>query len=1611
MSAPVSRAAPPGGPGASLDRVTRALANYGPGRRAGEWTKYHCPVPSHGSGKGDRDPSLGVLYDAGKGRTKVECFSGCSDVAVLDVIGLSVADLFDEPLSKSTGGGRSSNGLIELPDRRTATAKKKPATARKPAGGKEPTSVPAGGGVKRVKGALGKVVETYEYPDARGERHGRVLRYEPKDFRPQRWDPETKRWKFGGFDAILYRLPEVIKAIATREPIYLVEGEKDAKTAVRCGLTGTCNAGGGGRGHFLAGHAEQLRGAHVVVVVDRDKTGYEHGVEVLERLDGIAASVRVVCGRAGKDFTDHVEAGGDVDDLQEVDPAAALAEITGEEPPVDPPLSEPPTDGGEPPSGTPEVPNRLPEFIYRQGETVQVRRDRSGRVTAFDAIWRCEVSTLDQLVDDNGDPLAPPAGGGWWLQLRRHRLDEETGVAQRDEAGELVWDEAEVHLPAETIRDGSWHEHLPWPGIVHDLSQKGRTTALQAANLVARMPRERARRYVATGWRTDSDGQDMFVHAGGGITAGGVVPLPYVAIDGKLAVFRMSEPTTEGQRLREAVRDGLAPLVHLPGSVLAPVIGFAMRSIFGAPHTSLHLVGNPGSGKTAISRIAGMHWFAPDMRENGPGARKEVFSALEDVGDSVKGLLDRMSAACDLPVTIDDFKGTKGAAKLSQIQSAIWNGGDRTLGTRTGGHRTTGAPRCSGITTGELSSTGSSATRALTVRVESSMLSLTAEDGKVEEVSDVMGRLERKASRYARGLLGSSFIQWVAGQRQTLTSWIEGLEEESPYIDAWNAICSRMEHESGVRGRLVRTSMVCTSGWIALLTWLRSAEAITDEEAELIWNWAMDGLHQQLQQQDPSSVDGPRHMLDLLRAALLSGSCHLSSQQGGVPDDVKSATHPDGGVVYGWSPRTSITGPSATDGFINDQVIWQARGDRVGILTDTEVWLVPRMVLGVATNLATRAGESFPHTSVSLGAAMSGRGWIQANGAGDRSMNRRIASMQQRVWVMPRHILDGVDDEGRPSGDDPTPPTLPPPPWQTSGAAEPQPESSGDDGRDDETPEQQAGESADPVQELNEPVPESRAVRLPAADQMPGADQVPAAPQGEREHVESGLSMPSAGDERWLAAAAVVTAEELILPDGTRVHLADEITHIGHLAELATELRLGHGGGKHVLPSAGQLWLTAEAMDRFGITVDKVNLEDPEAVSAAIAVAGAEQATAAVADGWKLSGQDEVRVWTRVWRPKTDEQRAVSVQLVLAPLVGAFDDAQALTKDGPAPEALARRAQMVADALGVTWGASGGVTGLNLLRKLRPPRNTSGRASLAATDYVAPPAPMRKDPARVPNTALLWCRAASPDELGRGFIHAYDANAMYLAAQGATEVGVGEPEHHEKDVGFSPKVAGLWRINPGEADDWRLPDITRPAGRLPGTTGWYTTPVIRYLIDELGQDPQILEAYTWPGSTRRYFVQWYEVVRDARAAMMAAGEDPDAAVVLSAIKQVYARTVGRLARTEDGRAESPLYRPDWRLAIVSTANANLLRKLRRAGQQSDTWPVAISTDEVFYLSDEQKVRNAVPKPLRLSPKDGPLKLGEFKPTRTAEVGEELRSVLRRGKLSELLAAIPKRDDL
>jgi hypothetical protein len=64
-----------------------------------------CPVPGHGKGRGDRDPSVSVGLGR-EGNFLLKCFAGCDTESVVSALGLEMADLFEHQ-NGSGGGGAS----------------------------------------------------------------------------------------------------------------------------------------------------------------------------------------------------------------------------------------------------------------------------------------------------------------------------------------------------------------------------------------------------------------------------------------------------------------------------------------------------------------------------------------------------------------------------------------------------------------------------------------------------------------------------------------------------------------------------------------------------------------------------------------------------------------------------------------------------------------------------------------------------------------------------------------------------------------------------------------------------------------------------------------------------------------------------------------------------------------------------------------------------------------------------------------------------------------------------------------------------------------------------------------------------------------------------------------------------------------------------------------------------------------------------------------------------------------------------------------------------------------------------------------------------------------
>lgn len=239
--------------GDSLERLRHALEEHGCTIRG---TNAQCPAHD------DRNPSLSVTQ--GDKGAVVKCHQGCTTDAVLDVLGMRAADLFDEPRDGNGQGFR--------------------------------------------------VVAEYKYTDERGTVLFVKERRSPKDFRCKR--PNGRGgWSYtlGDTRRVLYNLPAVLDAIAAGRPVYVVEGEKDADAIGQAGDVATCNFDGaakdGQRPKWRPEYGDYLKGAVVVVIADKDPAGYAHAAAVKADLDGKASFVIVAQSAEGNDVSDHLAAG------------------------------------------------------------------------------------------------------------------------------------------------------------------------------------------------------------------------------------------------------------------------------------------------------------------------------------------------------------------------------------------------------------------------------------------------------------------------------------------------------------------------------------------------------------------------------------------------------------------------------------------------------------------------------------------------------------------------------------------------------------------------------------------------------------------------------------------------------------------------------------------------------------------------------------------------------------------------------------------------------------------------------------------------------------------------------------------------------------------------------------------------------------------------------------------------------------------------------------------------------------------------------------------------------------------------------------------------------
>lgn len=262
-------------PGPSFDRVVSRLQRV---HGTGDAVVASCPVPSHGQGRGDRNPSLSVKWENGK--TLLSCQIACHTQDVVLALGLEWTDLFDDPLTLGEGWGtKVAEWVYQRPDGQPYMR------------------------VERWQNAVGK--RFVQWVPGRTYPAGHRRAGEPMPGYPP------------GFQPCLFNLPAVLAEARAGGTVYVVEGEKCVSAARQLGLVAT--TGPNGAKAWQPYYPAWLAGcSQVFVVVDNDNDGRRYASEVIASIRGKGIPCRalgVAVDTPKADLYDHVVAGFKTDDL------------------------------------------------------------------------------------------------------------------------------------------------------------------------------------------------------------------------------------------------------------------------------------------------------------------------------------------------------------------------------------------------------------------------------------------------------------------------------------------------------------------------------------------------------------------------------------------------------------------------------------------------------------------------------------------------------------------------------------------------------------------------------------------------------------------------------------------------------------------------------------------------------------------------------------------------------------------------------------------------------------------------------------------------------------------------------------------------------------------------------------------------------------------------------------------------------------------------------------------------------------------------------------------------------------------------------------------------
>ena len=234
------------------EQIAKALGNA---KKIGRGWLASCPLPGHGQGHGDKNPSLSIS-DGDDGKPLFKCHSGCDQHELFAAI--------------------RDYGLLPDIEKREPLASIKPLPAlQAPVLDQEWVYVDEDGEPLFVK-------QRFKTGTAKG-----------KDYKLVSIGPDgAKRYSMSGTRLVPYRFPELLNAKTAGRTIFLTEGEKAADALVSIGVIAT--SAHAGSGSWPEEITQYFAGAVVIMVPDNDLAGWKYAHKVAAALVPVVKSLRIL---------------------------------------------------------------------------------------------------------------------------------------------------------------------------------------------------------------------------------------------------------------------------------------------------------------------------------------------------------------------------------------------------------------------------------------------------------------------------------------------------------------------------------------------------------------------------------------------------------------------------------------------------------------------------------------------------------------------------------------------------------------------------------------------------------------------------------------------------------------------------------------------------------------------------------------------------------------------------------------------------------------------------------------------------------------------------------------------------------------------------------------------------------------------------------------------------------------------------------------------------------------------------------------------------------------------------------------------------------------------